>query len=116
MLGKELLTGLKVYDDLLSARCKACSGGNVNEVMGKSTAQQMVKRESGMGGFTLDGSVFVSAFLGAKLDSVNIENEVLNQLTAFESGGSVQGAQVASEDRYMDYILVDRMAGSCSYI
>ena len=109
LLGKELLTGLQVYDDLLSARCKAGPGGNVGAIMGKFMGQQMVKGKAGMGGFTLEGSAFVDAFLSGKLDSVNVESEVLNRLTSFESGGVMQGEKVVFEDRYLDYILVDRM-------
>ena len=109
LLGRELLTGLQIYDDLLSARCKAGPGGNVSEIMGKFVGQQMVKGKAGMGGFTLEGSAFVNAFLGAKPDSVNVENEVINQLTSFQNEGSVQGEKVALQDRYLDDILVDRM-------
>ena len=115
-MGKELLTGLQLYDDLLRVRCKAGTGGNVQEVMGKFMGQQMVRGKAGMGGFTLEGSAMVDGILLAKLDTVNVEMEVLNELTKFESGGTVLGAVVVESQRYLNYMAVDRMIDEVSPI
>ena len=78
LLGKELLIGLQTYGDLLVVRCKAGADGNMDAVMGKFMGQQLVKDMSDAAGFTLEGSKFVSAFLSAKLDAVNVEKEKKN--------------------------------------
>ena len=116
LLGKELLTGLQIYDDLLVVRCKAGADGNMDAVMGKFMGQQLVKDMSDAAGFTLEGSKFVSAFLSAKLDEVNVEQEVLNKITLFRSGGAVGIPSVAHSERYLDYLLVDRMIKDVSSI
>ena len=88
----------------------------MDAVMDKFMGQQVVKDMSDAAGFILERSKFVSTVLSAKLDEVNVEKEVLNHITLFRSGGTVGISKIGDSERYLDYLLVDRMIKEVSPI
>lgn len=112
MLGAEVMTGLQLYEDIMDLRCTPGADGDVDRIMGHFMGQQLVKDTQGqvppeLKHFTLEGTGVVDKFLKAKLDTLNMENEILSRITCAKS--NMKDSHVFDRDRYLDYVKVDRL-------